>query len=123
MSQPDSTEQAAGKPARFSFYFMLLVLALVVGLRLATPLLGALFTFLALTRLAFFKRARKWLAVGIFLILLAGMTYAVGYVINQTVRALPEIAENSIYRNQREPRNTRNTRKVISYTLPLPDNA
>jgi predicted PurR-regulated permease PerM len=96
MSQLDSTQQAAGKPARFSYYFMLLVLALVVGLRLATPLLGALFTYLALTRLAFFKRGRKWLAVGIFLILLAGMTYAVGYVINQTVRALPEIAENSI---------------------------
>ncbi len=96
MSQPDSTQQAAGKPARFSFYFMLLLLALVVGLRLTTPLLAALFTYLALTRLAFFKRGRKWLAVGVFLVLLAGMAYGMGYVLNQTVRALPEIAENSI---------------------------
>src|SRR5258708_34207857 len=92
MSQPDSTQQAAGKPARFSFYFMLLLLALVVGLRLTTPLLAALFTYLALTRLAFFKRGRKWLAVGVFLVLLAGMAFWVGLFLQHTVRAFPAIA-------------------------------
>jgi predicted PurR-regulated permease PerM len=73
-----------------------LLLLLVVGLRLATPLLAVLFAYLALTRLALFKRRGKWLAVVIFFVLLGGVAYGLGYVINQTVRSMPEIADKSI---------------------------
>jgi len=68
----------------------------VVGLRLATPLLAALFTYLALTRLEFDRRGGKWLGVGVFLVLLSGIVYVLGYFINQTVGALPEIADKAI---------------------------
>jgi predicted PurR-regulated permease PerM len=96
MTQNLPSEPAFAKPARFSFYFMLSLLVLVVGLHLATPLLAALFTYLALSRLTFFKKGGKWLAVAIILVLLAGAAYGLGYVINQTVRSLPEIADKSI---------------------------
>jgi len=80
----------------FSYWFMLLIFVAVVWLHLATVLLAGLFTYLALTRLKFFKRGGKWLAVAIFLVLVAGIAYGLGYFINQTVRALPEIADKAI---------------------------
>jgi predicted PurR-regulated permease PerM len=72
------------------------VLVLVGWLHLATPLLAALFTYLALSRLQLARRGGKWMAVGIFLILLSGIAYGLGYFVNQTVRALPDIADKAI---------------------------
>lgn len=83
-------------PARFSYAFMLLLLFLVVGLHLATPLLAALFSYLALSKLVISRRGGKWLAVGIFIVLIAGAAYALGYFGRQSVRALPDIADRSI---------------------------
>ena len=84
-------------PVRFSFFFMLGLLILIILLRLATPLLAALFTYLALSGLAFRKkRGGKWLAVAIFLVVLLGAAYALGYFVRQTVHALPEIADKAI---------------------------
>ncbi len=87
---------ATSRAARFSFWFMVLVLIAVVGLHLATPLLAALFTYLALSRLVFLKRGGKWLAVAIFLLAVAAAAYGLGYFAKVTVKALPDIAENSI---------------------------
>jgi predicted PurR-regulated permease PerM len=81
---------------RFSYLFMALALILVIELRLAVPLLATLFTFLTLTRLHFVRRGGKWLAVIMLLVLLGALAYGLGYFINQTVRALPEIANKSI---------------------------
>jgi len=96
MNRDQTTIPAVAEPIGFSFYFMALVLLLVIFLHLATPLLAVLFTYLALTKLSFFKRGGKWLATVIFLVLLAGAAYGLGYVLNQTIRSLPEIADNSI---------------------------
>jgi predicted PurR-regulated permease PerM len=80
----------------FSYLFMLGVFVLVIALRLATPVLAVLFTYLALTRMQFARRGGKWLSVAIVFFLLAAISYSLGYVINQTVRSLPEIADQAI---------------------------
>lgn len=85
-----------GRAESFSYFFMLGLLVLMVWLRLATPLLAALFTYLALTRLAFRARGGRWFAVLVLLILLAGISFGLWYFINQTIRSLPEIADKSI---------------------------
>jgi predicted PurR-regulated permease PerM len=72
------------------------LLVLMVALRLATPLLAVLFTYLALTKLQFMKRGGKLLPVAILIALLAGFAYGLGYFIHTTVRALPEIADKAI---------------------------
>ncbi len=82
---------------RFSFAFMGLLLVLTIALHLATPLLAVLFAYLALNKLVFTSRPfRKWLAVAIFVVLISGAAYALGYFANHTVKALPEIADRSI---------------------------
>jgi hypothetical protein len=85
-----------GKPARISYLFMLGTLVLVGCFRLATPLLVAFFAYLALTKLHFVKRGGKLLAVALFLILVSGVAYGLGHFVNQTIRALPEIADKAI---------------------------
>jgi predicted PurR-regulated permease PerM len=58
--------------------------------------LTTLFGFLALTKLYFFKRPGKWLPVLVFLVLVCGAAYGLGYVVNQSVKSLPEIADKAI---------------------------
>ena len=94
MTQAGASQQTATRPVRVSYLFMLATLVLVGWLHLATPLLAALFSYLALTRLHWGKR--RWLAVGLFLGLLAGLAYGLGHFINHAVRALPEIADKAI---------------------------
>src|SRR5438105_181665 len=92
----ETSQMGSSSLQRFSYFFMALVFILVMELRLAVPLLATLFTFLTLTRLHFVRRGGKWLAVGVFLALVAALAYGLGYFIDQTVRALPEIADKSI---------------------------
>jgi predicted PurR-regulated permease PerM len=56
----------------------------------------ALFAYLALTKLHFIKHRGRWLPVLLFIVLVAALAYGLGYVINQAVRVLPEVAENAI---------------------------
>lgn len=83
-------------PVRFSFAFILLVLVLVGWLNMGALLLSVLFSYFAITKLAFISPPRKWLAVAIFLALLAGLAYALTYFIQATVQALPNIAEKAV---------------------------
>lgn len=71
------------------------LLALVAALHLAGPLAACLFSYLALTKLVFFKRG-KWLALVVFLILLSAIMYGLGHFGRVTVKAMPEIADRSI---------------------------
>jgi predicted PurR-regulated permease PerM len=96
MAGLEQPNQPADTYARFSFGFMVSLFLLMVLLHLALPLLGALFTYLALDRLNFFRRGGKWLAVGVFVILFFGAAYALGHFVHETVRALPEIADKAI---------------------------
>ncbi len=96
MTNDNSMPQTDAKPVRVSYLFMLGTLVLLGCFRLATPLLVAFFAYLALTKLHFLKRGGKLLAVALFLILVSGIAYGLGHFINQTVRALPEIADKAI---------------------------
>jgi len=84
------------KPAWFSYGFMAVVLVLVGLLHLGMPFIAALFAFLALTKLNFIKHRGRWLPVLLFIVLVAALAYGLGYVINQAVRVLPEVADQAI---------------------------
>lgn len=88
--------QALSRSSRYSYLFMAGLAVLIVWLHLATPLVAALFAYLALSRLEIRKLGGKLFAVLIFLVILAAIAYSLGYFINQTVRALPEIADKAI---------------------------
>jgi len=84
------------QPHRVSYAFLLLTLVLTGWLHLGAFLLSILFAFFIITKLNFMKPKAKWLAVAIFLALLAGIAYALTYFIHETVYALPKIAERAL---------------------------
>ena len=96
MADVASNQPTEGKPARISYLFMLGTLVLLGFLHLATPLLVAFFAYLALTKLHFQKRVGKWLTVALFVVLVSAVAYGLGHFVNQTVRALPDIANEAI---------------------------
>jgi predicted PurR-regulated permease PerM len=84
------------RPNRISFAFILLIIVLTGWLHLGALLLSVLFSYFVITKLNFMKPRAKWLAVGIFLALLAGLAYALTYFIHETVKALPSIANRAL---------------------------
>jgi predicted PurR-regulated permease PerM len=93
---PQRSASGLSSAARFSYWFMLLLLIALIALHLATPLLAALFSYLGLTKLLFTRRGGKWVAIALFIVGIAAAGYALGYFGNQSVKALPEIADRSI---------------------------
>ena len=89
-------QRMATKPIWLSYAFMAVVLILVGVLHLGFPFITALFAYLTLTKLNFIKRRGRWLPVLMFMILVAAFAYGLGYVINQAVRVLPDVAEQAI---------------------------
>jgi predicted PurR-regulated permease PerM len=96
MADVAPSQPSADRPARISYLFMLGTLVLLGCLHLATPLLVALFSYLALAKLHALKRGGKTLTAVLFLVLVSAVAYGMGHFINQTVRALPEIANEAI---------------------------
>jgi predicted PurR-regulated permease PerM len=96
MVNPATSPQSDARPVRVSYLFMLGTLVLVGCFHLATPLLAAFFAYLALTKLSLHRRIGNVLTVALFLVLVSAIVYAFGHFINQTVRALPEIADKAI---------------------------
>ena len=84
------------QPNRISFAFILLVLVLAGWLHMGALLLSVLFSYFVISKLDFIKPRGHWLAVAIFLVLLAGLAYALTYFIHATVQALPNIAEKAV---------------------------
>jgi predicted PurR-regulated permease PerM len=80
------------RAARYSYLFIIGVIVLAGVTHLATPLVTILFSYFGLRRLNFAKR--KWLSV--LFLLVAGILSGFGYLIRQTVIALPKIAAESI---------------------------
>jgi predicted PurR-regulated permease PerM len=89
-------QRVVTKPVWLSYAFMAVVAVLVGVLHLGFPFIAALFAYLALTKLNFIKRRGRWVPVLIFIILLAAFAYGLGYVVNQAVRVLPDVAEQAI---------------------------
>ncbi len=95
MIEADSATPSS-RADRFSYWFMAFLLAVVIALRLATPLLAILFAYLALTRLELGRRGGKWFAVAVVLLLLAAAAYSLTFFIRQAVKDLPTIADQAI---------------------------
>jgi len=55
-----------------------------------------LFSYLALTKLNFLKHRGKWVAIALFLVLVSAIVYGLGFVINQAIRTLPDVADQAI---------------------------
>jgi hypothetical protein len=84
------------KSARISYAVLFLVIVMVAWLKMATPLITALFAYFALCKLSFFKP--KWTAILLFLVVVSGIFYGFVYFIKEAFVALPAIAEESIPR-------------------------
>lgn len=81
--------------ARLSYGLLVLTLVLAAALRLGGPLLIALFSYFALRQLLVITK-RKWLALFLFILVVAALAFAAVYFTRAAVRALPEMAETSI---------------------------
>jgi predicted PurR-regulated permease PerM len=84
----------AHRASAASFGVFLFILVLAGVLHLMPVLIGGLFTYLAVTKLCF--RGRKWLAILLFLVLLAAILYGFIHFLNRALVALPEIAATSV---------------------------
>ncbi len=82
-------------PARFSYVVLAVVLILVGLLQLGAPFLVLLFSYFVLTKLGRFIH-NKWIALAIFILIVAGISYTAGHFIRAAIIALPKIADNSI---------------------------
>lgn len=82
------------KPVAISYGVFALLLVLVAALHLGTPFIAALFCYLALTKLAFL--GKKWIALTLFLVVVAAAFSGFVFFLKRAFVALPEIAETAI---------------------------
>src|SRR6266581_3025379 len=82
-------------PARLSYGVLGVTIILAGLLHLGTPLLAVLFSYLAL-RQSYFLTKRKWLALILFGIVVAGIAAAGAYLARAAILALPDVADTSI---------------------------
>ena len=88
--------QVRSRPVFFSYWFILGAIILMGWLHLGGPVVATLFAYFALNKLHIDVRVGKVLALIFFLVLLSAVGYGLGFLINRTVRDLPEIAEKAI---------------------------
>jgi predicted PurR-regulated permease PerM len=82
-------------PLRVSYAVLAATIILAEVLHLAAPLLVVLFSYFALRQLYSFTR-RKWLALTLFVIAVAGLAAAGVYFTRAAILALPDVADTSI---------------------------
>jgi predicted PurR-regulated permease PerM len=82
-------------PTHIAYFVLALTLVLVGALHLGAPLLALLFSYFALSKFLLLTK-RKWLALLLFILLAAGITFCGGYFTRAAMKALPEAAEHSI---------------------------
>ena len=90
----DHLQTPMTKPVRISYWFVAATFLLVGLLHLGTPMLAALFSYFILQKLHFVRN--KWLAIGIFALLLLLGSVALGRFTAQAVVALPAVADKAI---------------------------
>src|SRR5438045_9281642 len=82
-------------PHRLSYGSLALIIVLAGVLHLGTPLLVILFSYFALRELCYLTK-RKWLALILFSIIVAGIAAAAVYFTRAAILALPDMADTSI---------------------------
>ncbi len=81
-------------PIRLSYGVLALTIVLAGVLHLGTPLLVVLFSYFALRQLCYLTK-RKWLALILFSIIVAGIAAAAVYFTRAAILALPDVADTS----------------------------
>src|SRR5438094_1071864 len=82
-------------PTRLSYCVLALTIILAGLLHLGTPLLVVLFAYFALRQLLYLAK-RKWLALALFIVIVAGIATAGVYFTRAAILALPDVADTSI---------------------------
>ena len=82
-------------PTRVSYAVLAATIIMAGFLHLGAPLLVVLFSYFALRQLHFLTR-RKWLALALFIIAVAGIAAAGVYFTRAAILALPDVADTSI---------------------------
>ena len=82
-------------PTWFSYALLALTIVLAGALHLGAPLLVILFSYFALSQLHS-QTKRKWIALLLFLLIVAGIAAATAYFTREAIRALPDVADTSI---------------------------
>jgi predicted PurR-regulated permease PerM len=82
-------------PTRVSYAVLAATIVLAGFLHLAVPLLVVLFSYFALRQLYSLTR-RKWLALALFIIAVAGIAAAGAHFTRAAILALPDVADTSI---------------------------
>src|SRR2546430_10953028 len=82
-------------PARLSYAVLAFTIILAGLLHLGTPLLVLLFSYFALRQLYSLTK-RKWLALILFIVVVAGIATAAVYITRAAFLALPDVADTSI---------------------------
>ena len=77
-------------PTRFSYVLLAGTIVLIGLLHLGAPFLALLFAYFVLTKLGKFIK-NKWIVLGVFILVLAGISYTAGHFIRTAVAALPAI--------------------------------
>lgn len=84
------------KPAIISYAIITLTVVMAGWFHLGAPLLTILFSYFVLSKLRFIRA--KWMAVVLFTAIICGLAYGAAHFINLAIKALPEIADESIPR-------------------------
>ena len=82
-------------PTRLSYAVLAATITLAGFFHLGVPLLVILFSYFALRQFYFFTR-RKWIALALFVVVVAGIAAAGIYVTRVAILALPDVADTSI---------------------------
>ena len=82
-------------PMRVSYAVLAATIVLAGFLNLGAPLLVMLFSYFALRQLYYLTR-RKWVALSLFVVLVAGVVAMGGYLTRAAIVALPDVADTSI---------------------------
>jgi predicted PurR-regulated permease PerM len=82
-------------PTRLSYVVLAATIALAGLLHLGVPLLVVLFSYFALRQL-YFVTKRKWLALILFGVVVAGIAAAAVFLTRAAILALPDVADTSI---------------------------
>ena len=82
------------RPVAISYGVFAVVVIFLAALHLGTPFLAALFCYLALSKLAFF--GRKWIAMVLFLVVIAAVFSGAVFFLKRAFVVLPEIVETAL---------------------------
>ena len=89
-----NTDRKANQITKFSYWFFAGFCILLTTLKLTTPLLTILFSFLALH--IFTIKGYRAISVALFFLVVVTIFVGFGYSVNRAVTVIPEIAENAL---------------------------